>query len=612
MAKPPLELEERDCRAEPVLNLRRLRNLFPGRTRRAAGRPVLFESLQNYSWRSFSQDARAGLNVALLDFPQGMAYAIIAGLPFFYGIYASAVAAFLGPFLASSRFIMLGPTNAIAVLTLSTFLYLDFSQAEVLAAMPLLLMMVALLMLLGGLLRVANLINFVSRTVITGYITAAAFLIIAKQLPNVLGIGIGRASTVFGTLENLLPALGGINWPTALVAGGTGILYLSLRRISRGLPAVALSLLVMYFVAEWLRGQGFVLPPLSEQSLSAGQWPLTLPTFSFELAAKLAEPALAIAFLSLLESASIAKTLAARAGDTVNLNQQMVSMGVANAGCAFLGGMPISGSLTRSVLNWKSGARTPVSSLVSALLLILGVLFLAPYISRIPLASLSMLVILVGVSLLNGHNIRLALASTNSDAATFLATFISGLLLPLDTAIYLGFGISVLLFLKKAAEPHMVPLSFTEAGQEVESQTERPALSLLHVEGDLFFGSSDIFLEQARRLTADPALRVIILRLRNAYNLDATCAAAIEQLVDFAREKNRDVILSGVRPEVERVLRNSRVLEHVGPENIFREDPENPTASNSLALKRAQQIAGKGLDVRLWVSEKSARKIEEQ
>lgn len=610
---PEKGLEPNEARQEPIFSRKRFKELKQAATTtRTQSRLSFFtlgKTLRNYNLKSFGADTRAGLNVALLDFPQGMAYAMIAGLPFYYGIYASAVAAMLGPFMASSRFIMLGPTNAIAVLCLSVFLNLGFTQQEAMVAMPLLLLMVAGMMVIGAYLKVASVIRYVSRTVITGYITAAAFLIIIKQLKNVLGIETQKAATFIETAVTTFQHLPEFYWPSLLTAALTALLYLGLKRFFKGLPHVAVTLLAMYGFARYLESLGYPVPLLSDTPLVGGQWPVTFPVLDLEMVGRLAEAAFALTFLSLLESSSIARALAARAGDSVNLNQQMLSMGVANAGCAFLGGMPISGSLTRSVLNWSSGARSALSSMISAAILGLGIWFLAPHLSSIPMPALSMLVILVGVSLLNGKQIRIALSSTHSDAGVFIVTFVSGLLFPLDTAIYLGVGSSIFLFMRKAGSPDMIEFSFTKAGEEQKSsQSQRPGLALLHVEGDLFFGSSDIFLEQARQMANDERLKVIILRLRNAHHLDATCAQAIEQLVTIAREKDRHVLISGAHPEVVRVFRNSGLTAYLGPENIFREDPDNPNLSTTYALKRARQLAGEELEIRLFVSDKDEDK----
>lgn len=611
-----MDLEIKEAESRPVSFFARVRMRLGRRPSPGAiglERPSRFElfpvrqHLRGFGKVSLLCDLRAGVNVALLDFPQGMAYALIAGLPFSMGIYASAVAAFLGPLFASSRFIMLGPTNAIAVLTLSTFLSLGFSQEEAVVAMPLLLLMVASLMILGGFLGVAGMIRFVSRTVITGYITAAACLIVVKQLRHVTGVETETSTTFFDSLVNVVGRLPESDMAALTVAGGTLGVYFLCRRFLRGWPHVAIVLAIMYGVAEYLRSRGWEIAPLSEHALPVGHWPVTLPTVSFALIGQLAPAAVALAFLSLLESSSIAKTLAARAGDPININQQMFSMGAANAGCAFLGGMPISGSLTRSALNFESGARTPLSSIVSALSLATGILVLGPHMAAIPMPALSALVILVGLSLFNRRNIKLALGTTFSDAAVFCVTFGSGLLFSLDTAIYFGVGVSLFLFLRKAAAPVLTRFALSETGREISGEGMKPALALLHLDGNFFFGSSDLFLDEMRRLLRDPSLKFVILRLRNALHLDASAAMALHEVHRLMSEKGIQLLLASVQPEAEGVLRDSGLIREIGGQNVFREDPENPTRSTSLALKRARALAGekegRELEVKLFVSE---------
>lgn len=601
---PMGSLNPKNTEPDPIFSWQRLHGaLGKAGSRSSLKLFPLWKYLRKYRPADARADVRAGVNVALLGFPQGMAYALIAGLPFAMGIYASAVASLIGPFFASSRFVLLGPSNATAVMTLSAFLGLQMDPSQVMAALPLLLLMVSILMIAGALLRVANMINYVSRSVITGYITAAAFLIVIKQLKNVLGLDLPGTATFFDSLVATIKHLGETHLPSLVLGMCSALFLVVCRRWLRRLPDVALTLVVMSLVAMGVARFGWTFTPLAEIRMEAGTWPISWPVFSFELFRKLAMPAVAIAFLSLLECASIAKTLAAKAGDTVNVNQQMLSMGIASAGCALTSGMPVSGSLTRSALNQDSGARTPVSSMVAAICSGVGILFLAPYLSYIPLPVLAAIVIAVALSLINPRNLRMVIGATRSDAAVFFTTFICGLLLPLDTAIYFGVIVSVLLFMRKAGSPEMVEFAFSESGQELKPQGDRPALSLLHVEGDLFFGSSDIFLEQARKITADPSLKVIILRLRNAHNLDATCAMAIEQLVRFAREKDRIMLICGAHPEVIEVFRNSGLLQVIGAENVFCEDPDNPTRSNSDALKRARTLAGSNLEVHLFVSE---------
>ncbi len=586
-----------DDKARPLWSLERLRTIRENLPRgsRLEHFP-LRRKLKNYSTRDFQADLRAGSNVALLDFPQGMAYALIAGLPFQHGIYASAIAAVVGPLFASSRFLMLGPTNAIAVLSLSAFMGLGFGPDEVLRAMPLLLVMVGLILIAGAFAGAAKLIRYVSRSVVTGYITAAAFLIIGNQLRHVLGYSIPPASTFLEVVRQTVGALSDTRWPSVALAAGALLLYLLLTRHARALPAVALTLAAAAGAHAGMECwfDGWQVRTLD--AIAPGHWPLSLPPPDAELIRLLLPVAFAIAFLSVLESSAIAKTLAAQAGDRIDLDQQLLSMGAANLGCAFGSGMPISGSLTRSVLNFTGGARTPASSMVSGAILTVGVLTLGRFIGRIPIPALAVLVIAIGASLIHPRNIRFVLGSTNSDAAVFLTTFVAGLLLPLDTAIYLGAALSIALFLRKASIPQLKEYNFTEEGELAEitrkEQRPRPHIAILHVEGDLFFAASEIFMDQMRRLADDPAIRIFILRLKNARHLDATCAMAIEEFTNFLRASGRDLIVSGARREIHRVVRDSGLLEVLGPGNFFLYTPENPNLSTRSALKRSQQLLG--------------------
>lgn len=568
----------------------------------------LIKSLRNYSLRNAIADLRAGTNVALLDFPQGMAYALIAGLPVQMGIFCSALSSITGPCLASSRFVMLGPTNATAVMLLSTFLTLGYAPEQAIVILPMMLLLVGIFMVAGAFIGVASITQYVSRAVVAGYITAAACLIIVNQLKTVLGLHVPRAGTFAESLQNLIVGINAFQWEALAIATLTLLVYLPLKRWARGLPTVALTLVVGSGLAALLGRFGIhaeMLDPVGVRS-----WEFGLPALRFGDLAVIANGALAVAFLSLLESSSIAKTLAAQSGDRVDLNQQMLSMGAANFACAFGGGMAVSGSLTRSVLNFKSGAQTAISSIFSGVLLVGGLFLLGGYIGYIPKPALAMLVILVGFSLINRATIWIMLKTTRSDATVFLTTFVGGLFLPLDTAIYLGAATSIGLFLHKASKPGLKELSFDDKGSLVEQKLEnhreeRPEIAIVHVEGDLFFASSDVFLDQMRHVVTHPALGIIILRLRNARNLDASVALTIKDLILFARTNGRDVIVSGAHPQVERIFKNSGLLTILGESNFFRYHPENPTISTRDALKRAQKIIGrKSADITIYASEK--------
>lgn len=554
----------------------------------------LLRFLKGYSWSKFKLDFWAGVNVSLLDFPQAMAYALLAGFPVMFGVYASTVGSLVGPFLSSSRFMILGATNATAVLVLSSFLTLDIPDHQRIIALPVLVLLVGFFMVIGAFMRLATFIKYVSRTVIIGYITAAALLIIVNQLNTILGTSKVEGATFFNVLSKNVLNWHEIKWISIVIACCTGVIYLALKNYFKHIPTVALTLVVTSVMAFIVKFFGVEIPMIDATQI--GLWMPKMPDVNFEIVYQMGGPALAVAFLAVLESSSIAKTLAAKKGGTVDLNQNMLSMGVANIASAFSSGMPVSGSLTRSILNFSSRAVTPLSSIISGLILVGSILVLGPLVQFIPKASLATIVIIVGISLVNLEQIRIVLLSTRADAAVFFITFFGGLFFPLNMAISLGAAASIILFLRKISEPRLMQYTFNEKGElsekEIKEPSEVPEISIVHVEGELFFGSTDIFLDQTRLICSSPNLKVIILRMRNAIDLDASSAFAMKDLIRFAHEKGRHFVITGANRNVEAVFYSTGVMELLGENNFFRHTPENPNIATSNALKRAQELIG--------------------
>lgn len=542
-----------------------------------------------------SGDTRAGVNVALLAFPQGMAYALIAGLPIEYGIYGSAVAAMVAPIFAKSHYITLGPTNATSVMLLSAFASLGIAGPQMLSLVPLLILMVGLFVVIGAYFKVANFVQYISRSVITGYITAAALLIIANQLPKALGLSLPRkGATFYDSLTLISSHIDTLHWTTVGISLATMALYILLNRCCKTLPNVAICLIAISASSALFLGPAANVALLS--GINPAEWSLQLPSLAWSDIQLLASPALAIALLCILEGISIGKSLAAKTGARLNANQAMFSIGMANIGCAFFSGMPASGSLTRSSLSAISGGRSVLASFISGVIVFIGAFVLGPYTKFIPQSALAVLVIAIGISLLNKHAIRIVTRATKSDAFVFVTTFVSGLIMPLDSAIYIGVGISIVLFLKKVARPEMVEYAFNKEGHLAEMNTAEqrgtPEVSIVHIEGELFFGAADLFQDQMRRICEDPNLKIVVLKMRNAHNMDATAVMALEELLRYMAEKDRYLILSEVKSDLIRVLKNSGLYDIIEARNIFTDEPSNPTLSTANALKRAKDHLG--------------------
>jgi SulP family sulfate permease len=280
--------------------------------------------------------------------------------------------------------------------------------------------------------------------------------------------------------------------------------------------------------------------------------------------------------------------------------------------------MPASGSLTRSALNYESHSRSRFSSIFCGILCLLGFFALVklPIVENIPKASLAALVIGIAISLMNWKNIRICLRSTHDDALVIITTFSATLLTRLDYAIFIGVALSITLFLRKASRPHLVEYEISDEGdlREMGEKTKRPnpSISIVHVEGDLFFGAADLFRTQVQRTIADQNLKVIILRLKNARHLDATSVLALEDLIKHTRKKSVHVLISGATRDVYEVLKKSGVLNTLqqgcdrteGETNLFMYFSENPNISTRDALIRAQELLGtKEADIKIFYDE---------
>ncbi len=575
---------------------------------------MIRHSLKEMDKRSLRADAQAGFNVFLLTIPQGMAYAAIADMPIVSGILSSIAAALIAPLFSSSRFTSIGPTNATALMMFSFFAVSGVPAEQKPILVPLLILMVGGLCVVGAFFKFAELLQFVSRSVLVGYITGAATLIIANQLKHVLGIAevLEPTSSFMGLLLEMGRNLMSTTWQTVGLSALCVVLYFLFKNKAPKLPAFGLTLILVSALAYGLRCCAPALGLADIAWFGDIQLSSLNPSIPWHIddvwttVKSLLPVACALAFLASLENTVMSKNLATQSGTQTDVNQDMLSLGISNLASSFFGSMPVSGSLTRSALNFSSGARSGISSWVCGLFCLVGVFFLAHFglVSKIPKACLAALVISIALSLIKWENIRVCLQSTSDDAIVIIITCCATLLLPLHIAIFLGVILSIILFLRKASRPVMVEYEFTEDGdlreRDLKKQRPNPQISIVHVEGALYFGAAELFRSQIQRVAQDPNIRAIVLRMKNARHLDATSVLALTELVKFARKSDCHVLISGMTKDVYKLLKRSGVVSTIqegcdkslGETNIFMHLPSNPNISTRDALIRAQKLLG--------------------
>ena len=530
--------------------------------------------LRHYSPRHLRADLLAGLTVAVVALPQSMAYALIAGLPVQYGLYASIVPTILGSLWGSSAHLVTGPTTAVSLVVFSTLS--DLAPAGSGAYLELaffLALMIGVLQIIMGLARLGNLLNFVSHAVLLGFTAGAAVLIAFKQLPGLLGIPVEKGSHLLLALFTLVSRLHQTHAATLLLGLLTIAVILAIKKWRPRWPGTLLAMVLV--------GGVVALFDLDAGGVKVvGAIPGSLPPFhvpaleTITQAGKLAPGALAIAILGLVEAVSIAKSIADQTRQRLNVNREFMAQGLANVGAAFFSGYPGSGSFTRSAVNFRAGGRTPVSAVVSALAIALVALTAGPLAAKLPLAALAGVLIVVAYDLIRVRDIARTIRTTRSDAAVLVVTFLSTVLLNIEFAIYIGILLSIGLHLARTAHPRidvMVPDKGTAKLKVADHEDTCCQMEIVQVDGSLFFGSAAFVLDDLqRRLRQHPDIANLLMRMHHVNTMDASGVHVLEIALEEIQRRGGGLYFAGVHHQVFLTLKNSGLLRDAGETHVHR------------------------------------------
>ena len=582
---------------------------------------------RDYSWQRFRADLIAGATLTLVSVPQAIGFALILGLPPMPVILSVVVGGFFSSLFFSSHYHVFGPTTSVCLITAATIAGNAALGLHPLALSAYLAFLIGVVQFLAGLFNFGEVTKFISRSVVIGYTTAIGLILIASQSPNLLGFHVPAGQSFLTVLEMVVTAVRtyDISWWAIGIWLLTLAIFEAVTRWRKSWPDALIGLTVLGVAArlfadliarehvfglakvpfQMVQDEGALtalIPHLARLPSLATQWQV-LP--------QLASTVVAIAIIGMLEATAITKSLAAKSGQALEPNQELLGMGVGNMAAGLFGATPGSSSFTRSAVNFQSGATSQLSSMLSSVVVLMILFLVTPVFNYIPVAALAAHLMRVGWRLINKSQIRVALRSTRSDGVVFAVTLCAALFFKLETAIYVGIGAALVLFLQKTTTPSLVEYAFNESGQLAELQNPaaraNPQISIIHVEGELYFGAADLFQEQIRRLAEDAHIRVFILRMKNARHLDASTVMAMDNLNDYLRRSNRYMLISGCNIEVMNVLRNSGVLAQIGPENVFPAEV-NLTMSTQRALKRATELLHtRKADVRLFYSKKQEK-----
>jgi sulfate permease, SulP family len=576
--------------------------------------PPIWRELKKYSFTKFKADALAGATVAVVTIPQAIGFALIVGIPVQAVLITAIIGGLICAIFSSSHHLVFGPTNTISIILAGTLVTIADVPLTPLQKVLIVGFIIGAVQIAAGFFKLGSLTHFVSRTVIIAYSTAVGVLILTGQVANLIGIGRSPGVDLPTTFQHIVTNVVTLqlNPMTAAVGVSCLLLLIIVRRLKPRWPEGLIALGFFGAAALVLHLQNFDVPLVRDAGEVVGTIPLfvgfPLNEEGLKLVPQIASAALATAILGMLEAISIAKTFAARSGQKIDPNRELLGMGAANIASTAFGAMPGSSSFIRSAVNYQTGGRTQFSSVLSSAFVLAIVAVVSAFANYIPIAAIAALLIMVAIRLINLEQIRIAVRATRSDAIVFWVTLLSALFLKLDTAIYVGIGASLALFLKKAGAPSLVEYSFNDSGAltELEDRAQRrnTAISIVHVEGELFFGAADLFQEQVRYLADEDNIRVIILRMKNARHLDATSVMSLLQLHEYLQKSGRHLLVSGISSDVECVLKASGAWEKLGEKNIFPAEA-NLTASTKKALLRASHLLQTSkADVRIFYDKK--------
>lgn len=557
------------------------------------------------------RDLVAGLTVALFTIPQAMAYALIAGFPPMVGIYTAVAASILGALFGSSAFLINGPTNAISVM-LAANVAIFAANGDAVQAIVLLTLMIGGMQMLAAALKVGSFTRFVSEPVLTGFTAGAGVYIVINQLPPLLGL---EKSAIVADLWGWTPprnavfdlvraalSLDGVNPVSMSLGVGTVIFVRALqrgeRRLGRRLPAPFLAILALSVFA-WAFGlaepeQGALkVRIVSDIAPLTRQMPrLAWPGGSWDDARALLGPAFAIGLMGAVEAIAIGKALAMRAGHGFDATRQLLGEGVCNVGAAMVGGFASSGSFSRSMVNFEAGAVTRASCVLSGFLVLLIVLLFAPAANYIPITALAGTLVHIGWKLVDVARIQGLLQTTFADRLVLLVTF-SGVLLfeHLETALFAGIGVAIVSALKRAEGFKLTRLAQAADGTLVELPAGRappgPVVTV-NLQGEMFFAAAEVLAAQLEGILAETPF--VVLRVQDAYNMDATTADALAHVARKARDRGGRLILSGVRPGMYGTLERAGLLARIGTDAVFCAEP-SLLSSTQKAIAHARALA---------------------
>lgn len=538
--------------------------------------PIL-EWIPDYRSGTFRKDLIAGLTVSIMLVPQGMAYAYLAGMPPIYGLYGGLVPLIFYAIFGTSRYLSIGPVAISALLLLAGVKQLaNPASSEYISLVLLAGLLIGLFQILLSLFRMGFLINFLSHPVIAGFTSAATIIIAVTQLRDLLGISIPRFSHSYETVNYALSHIAQSNW-IALVTGlGSLLIIIGLRYVKKSLPSALIVVVLATFLSWLLQLEQHGLDVIGQVPKGLPSW--QIPEITWERIQRLLPTVFTVTIIGIVESIGIAKALEARfQNHIVRPNQELMALGLSKVFGAFFQALPTSGSFSRSAVNSDAGARTQVSSLVTAGVIALTLVFFTPMFYYLPKAVLAAIIF---VALANLFDLKEAIYLWHchrSDFYMMLVTFILTLALGIETGVLSGVILSIVIVLYRSSRPHVAVLGKLPGTthyrniNRFEQAQDHDDILIVRFDDQLYFGNASYFKDTIKGLVKEKGttLKLLILDASSMHDLDSSGLHALEEIHDYLGAHGVDLYLSGVIGPVRDMFYKSRFTNAIGKKNQF-------------------------------------------
>ena len=560
--------------------------------------------VSTYKKSYFIKDLLAGLTVGIVLVPQGMAYAMIAGLPPVHGLYAALFPVLAYAFLGTSRKIAVGPVAMDSLLVAVGLGTLAITGVENYIKMVVVLaLMVGAIQLLLGLLRMGFLVNFLSRPVISGFTSAAAIIIILSQLKHLLGISVAGSNKVHQLFLNIIEKISETN----TVDFGIGLLGIAVligfKKWNRNIPAILIIVVLGVSGVYFFHMENYGIQLVG--NVPEGLPDIVIPQINWKDFEQLWAIALALALVGYLEAISIGMALEDKSGEeTIKPNQELIALGTSNMIGSFFQGYPVTASFSRSAINHDSGAKTNLASIFSVVLVVLTLLFLTPLFQYLPNAILASIIMVSVFGLIDVKYSQYLLKNRKDEFVILLITFFITLFIGITEGILIGVLCSLFLMVYKTSKPHFAEIGniknsdyYKNVQRFADEVTVRNDLLIVRFDAQLYFGNSGYFKKEILKhiKLKGASLKGVILNAEAITYIDATAADMLTKLIHEIHESGMQFYIAGAIGPTRDIIFNSGIINELHRKFLFVKTKEavdffdNPNEVSALAAKVAYE-----------------------